>query len=68
VREALEELVELQRYKAHAKNITLSLQLDSMDGCYLIESDQKRISQVIINFTNNAVKFTDENGHIEVYC
>ena len=43
----------------------LGLRLDVSEEVGEIESDQRRLEQIMLNLLNNAVKFTDE-GHIEV--
>ena len=55
-----------------AQDITLSLSTFGfdMDGQhnYMIVSDKQRIQQVVLNFVNNALKFTDSEGSITVIC
>lgn len=34
----------------------------------IIDSDEKRIKQVLINLQSNALKFTKENGSITITC
>ena len=34
----------------------------------LIESDEKRIKQVLMNLQSNALKFTKEGGAIKIVC
>ena len=35
---------------------------------YTIESDEKRIKQVLINLQSNALKFSHEGGSIRIHC
>ena len=46
------------------KNIDLSIELDL--NLSLIQFDELRIEQVISNYISNAIKFTEENGNIEI--
>ena len=34
----------------------------------MIESDEKRIKQVLMNLQSNALKFTKESGKIRIIC
>lgn len=34
----------------------------------MIESDEKRIKQVLINLQSNSLKFTKESGTIQIIC
>jgi CheY-like chemotaxis protein len=46
---------------ARAKGLPLSLKYDGMIP-YKIESDVKRLRQILINLLGNAIKFTDQGG------
>jgi signal transduction histidine kinase len=50
--------------QAARKNITLDV---SADNVTLI-ADQRRLTQVVVNLLNNAVKFTANNGKIHMSC
>lgn len=50
---------------AKEKGILWTLQLQNIDTPYVI-GDEMRLSQVIINFISNALKFTPEHGEITV--
>ena len=49
---------------AKEQNITINLNLDEMLGMVYI--DTQRMEQVLTNLVSNAVKFTQENGTIEI--
>jgi len=54
------EIVEGMRSQAEKKQLTLELQLD--DDLPPVACDRDRIIQVLVNFLNNAVKFTERGG------
>ncbi|MCA9943272.1 MAG: PAS domain-containing protein [Anaerolineales bacterium] len=45
----------------------LLLRVDIKPDVGLINSDQRRVEQILINLVNNAIKFT-EQGHVEIKC
>ena len=57
----LHNVVALFRHAAEAKGITLEVKLAD-DVPILIESDAKRMQQVLVNIVGNAVKFTEHGG------
>jgi len=59
----IEAAVDTVRPTAQAKGIQLHTALDPLSW---ILGDRDRLQQVIWNLLTNAVKFTPENGHIEV--
>jgi signal transduction histidine kinase len=62
---SIEKIVKIVSPMADKKG--LELQTEISDDTGIINTDQRRIEQIILNLLNNAVKFTD-NGHIRVSC
>lgn len=52
--------------QAHAKEKTLSLNTQCPDTKVIIYGDEKSLSQLLINLIDNAIKYTPENGHVNV--
>jgi len=61
--ETLSETVKFMEGFAKEKNIKLVLNYDKLP---IIEADPDRISQVLRNLINNAIKFSEENSKIEI--
>ncbi|MBP8081962.1 MAG: PAS domain S-box protein [Spirochaetes bacterium] len=59
----LRSSVDMIAYQANQKNISVEL---SVGGPFEVDADIKRIKQVLLNLLSNALKFTHENGRIEV--
>lgn len=60
----IESAIETVRATADAKSIQIQTYTDSAVG--LIRADANRLQQVIWNLLANAIKFTPENGKVEV--
>lgn len=74
VADACEGLIALIKPLADRKGVRLDLQLASVHGGFttdaravdlpLVETDPKKLEQVVFNFLSNAVKFTPEGGEV----
>lgn len=61
--EILKEIIQFMDGFAKEKNIRL---IQNLDDLQTIEADPDRISQVLRNLINNAIKFSKENSKIEI--
>ncbi|GAA4841855.1 PAS domain-containing hybrid sensor histidine kinase/response regulator [Algivirga pacifica] len=64
IRENITFCLKPYKFLAEEKELTFSFHIDNSVPEYVI-SDPTRLNQIIINLTNNAIKFT-ENGSIDV--
>jgi signal transduction histidine kinase len=64
--EAIKEITEILADKSSLKNIKVMTHFKGFNGIDLVNTDRKRIQQVILNLLSNAVKFTDRGGKILV--
>ncbi|MEA2418287.1 MAG: hypothetical protein QOE60_493 [Thermoleophilaceae bacterium] len=62
-RDVLEQIVSAMRPLADAKGINLEVSLPDHD--VIVQTDRRSVSQILFNFTNNAIKFTEE-GDVRV--
>src|SRR5271165_6310455 len=65
VSQLLENLIEVYRMVAEEKKIEISTRLD---GPCFADIDPNRIQQALANLLDNAVKYTQEAGHISIDC
>eukprot|EP00347_Sterkiella_histriomuscorum_P011972 403370391 len=63
--EALTKSASLFQWKSREKHVSLSLKIGKKIPD-LLEIDEARITQILVNIIGNAVKFTPENGNIKV--
>jgi two-component system sensor histidine kinase/response regulator len=59
LRNSIEEVVELPAMMAHDKGLEFAYEIH-YDIPYLLRGDPGRIRQLLLNLTNNAIKFTEE--------
>jgi len=60
----IEEVTESLEMKAEEKNIHLRSQVPN--GLPTARGDRERIRQVLVNLVDNAIKYNDADGHVEV--
>jgi len=65
MRKAIEVVVQSVKPLADEKGLSLHMEIDT--GAVDVESDQRRVEQVIINLLGNAIKFT-EKGEVKIEC
>jgi PAS domain S-box-containing protein len=64
INELYESLYTVLKLKASAKNLVLKLNIDKNLPDLFVLSDETKLTQILVNFINNAIKFTNE-GSIE---
>lgn len=64
VSRSVAEVVEMLKKQSDEKHIELSVKLQ--DGLKNLEGDPDQLKQMLINLVDNAIKYTPENGRIEV--
>ena len=64
VSEAVKESVDFLAAKAQNKNIKLSENIKVVTTC--VKGDKDRLKQMIINLIDNAIKYTNENGKVDI--
>ena len=62
----LSSSIDVIRPSAEAKNISVNLNLDDYTPSH-VEADRERLQQVFLNLLTNAVKFTQQDGHIDIF-
>lgn len=61
----LDDIISIIKVNAEEKNISLIVENNNSED-YTFSLDRMRVEQIILNIVSNAVKFTNENGKIEV--
>ena len=67
VKDFIDNIIEMVTPSAQQKNIHLELKKKNIDEEFYIKIDQVRVKQIFVNILSNSVKFTPDNGTIEVH-
>ncbi|WP_084128037.1 sensor histidine kinase [Cellvibrio mixtus] len=62
--ELLQDVV--QKYSLHAQQKNISLRAAYTDQLYMVNADIALIERVLENLIDNALRYTPENGHVEI--
>jgi len=63
------EIISIQIDQAQTKQIQIDSNFkDFDDNTTLINTDMRRLQQVLLNLLSNAIKFTGRNGQISINC
>ncbi|MFO0954088.1 MAG: ATP-binding protein [Isosphaeraceae bacterium] len=65
---AVSACVEAHRDRAEAKRQSLTLDLGALDDATLVLADEEAVRQILDNLISNALKYTPEQGSVEVRC
>lgn len=65
VYEVINEIKDSLLFSANQKNISLNTQLNNTVPTY-IKADRQRLKQILINLTNNAIKYNNEGGEVTI--
>lgn len=65
LRKSLQDSIDILKLSAACKGIELQLQVDPLIP-KVVYSDERRLSQIIMNLLGNAIKFTPKGGRVEL--
>lgn len=61
----VEEIIELFQFVAEEKQITVTANIPPR---LLVVADRNRLRQVLVNLLDNAIKYTLDGGHVEIFA
>lgn len=64
IKKAVNEIVTITDSLAARKNINVNVNIP--DGIPAIRADKSKLKQILYNILGNAIKFTDDNGHVSI--
>ena len=64
LKELVNEVVNLMRLQAEMKQLQIKIE-NNMDPMFILQSDRRRLSQLLINLLGNSIKFTSK-GYIKL--
>ena len=62
----LGDIVNSLHLSAEAREVTVTLRLDSPEGDLILDGDSSRLEQVFVNLLSNAIKFTPRGGTVTI--
>ncbi|MDP3394746.1 PAS domain S-box protein [Sediminibacterium sp.] len=65
VYDVINEIKDSLQFSANQKNISINCQLKNTVPTY-VKADRQRLKQVLINLTNNAIKYNNEGGEVNI--
>ena len=69
LKDAIDELTNIQMLKAEVSGVELIVKMKEFPrNNYLVQSDQQRIQQVVLNLLSNGIKFTKNGGYVSIEC
>ena len=69
IKDAIDELTNIQMLKAEVSGVNLIVKMKEFPrNNYLVQSDQQRIQQVVLNLLSNGIKFTKNGGYVSIEC
>ena len=66
IRDPLKEVSSILQFKAAFKHIKISVSYLDIEEDTLLHCDELRVTQVLLNLLSNALKFTPNNGRIDI--
>ena len=69
LKQAVEEIISIQIDQANTKQIQIDTSFEDFENeLTLVNTDMRRMQQVLLNLLSNAIKFTNRNGRIDISC